>query len=128
LHVERLAGAGLIARGYDREGSVVAITAAGRRRVGADKGDVRSGATHGSGLRHARASRGWRRCCTSVGRWQSFSPVATGVAVGEDVGVGEGVAVAVGAGGTGGAAVGLGVGVPVALLHGQGSDSQATPS
>src|SRR3954454_4646938 len=54
-HLERLAGAGLIARGYDRAGSVVAITAAGRREVGADKGDVRSGATHGSGLRHARA-------------------------------------------------------------------------
>jgi DNA-binding transcriptional ArsR family regulator len=54
-HVERLAGAGLIVRGYDRDGSVVAITAAGRREVGADKGDVRSGATHGSGLRHARA-------------------------------------------------------------------------
>src|SRR3954470_9141313 len=54
-HVERLARAGLVARGYDRDGSVVAITAAGRRAVGADKGDVRSGATHGSGLRHARA-------------------------------------------------------------------------
>src|SRR3954470_6966673 len=54
-HVERLARAGLIARGYDRGGSVVAITAAGRREVGADRGDVRSGATHGSGLRHARA-------------------------------------------------------------------------
>ena len=54
-HVARLAGAGLVVRGYDRDGSVVAITAAGRRAVGADKGDVRSGATHGSGLRHARA-------------------------------------------------------------------------
>jgi len=54
-HLARLADAGLIARGYDRGGSVVAITAAGRRAIGADKGDVRSGATHGSGLRHARA-------------------------------------------------------------------------
>src|SRR3954470_14966023 len=54
-HVERLAAAGLAVRGYDAGGSVVAITAAGRREVGADKGDVRSGATHGSGLRHARA-------------------------------------------------------------------------
>jgi DNA-binding transcriptional ArsR family regulator len=54
-HLARLADAGLIARGHDRDGSVVAITAAGRREIGADKGDVRSGATHGSGLRHARA-------------------------------------------------------------------------
>ncbi|WP_270045545.1 hypothetical protein [Solirubrobacter ginsenosidimutans] len=54
-HLARLADAGLIARGYDSDGSVVAITASGRREVGADKGDVRSGATHGSGLRHARA-------------------------------------------------------------------------
>src|SRR3954463_7828868 len=51
-HVERLAAAGLVVRGYDAGGSVVAITAAGRREVGADRGDVRSGATHGSGLRH----------------------------------------------------------------------------
>ena len=34
---------------------MVAITAAGRRAIGADRGDVRAGATHGSGLRHARA-------------------------------------------------------------------------
>src|SRR4051794_9764920 len=54
-HVARLADAGLLVRAFDREGSVVAITAAGRRAVGADRGDVRSGATHGSGLRHARA-------------------------------------------------------------------------
>src|SRR4051812_22636355 len=54
-HVERLAAAGLAVRGYDAGGSVVAITAAGRREVGADRGDVRVGATHGSGLRHARA-------------------------------------------------------------------------
>src|SRR4051794_824503 len=54
-HVERLAAAGLVVRGYDAGGGVVAITAAGRREGGADRGDVRSGATHGSGLRHARA-------------------------------------------------------------------------
>jgi hypothetical protein len=33
----------------------VAITAAGRRAVGAGRGDVRLGATHDLGLRHARA-------------------------------------------------------------------------
>src|SRR3954470_15235799 len=54
-HVERLAAAGLVVRGYDVGGSVVAITAAGRREVRADRGDVRAGAIHGSGLRHARA-------------------------------------------------------------------------
>src|SRR4051794_38141316 len=54
-HVARLAGAGLVVRAFDPQGSVVAITAAGRRAVGADRGDVRSGATHGAGLRHARA-------------------------------------------------------------------------
>jgi DNA-binding transcriptional ArsR family regulator len=54
-HLARLADAGLLVRAYDRGGSVVAVTAAGRREVGADKGDVRSGATHGSGLRRARA-------------------------------------------------------------------------
>src|SRR3954452_15025657 len=54
-HVERLIGTGLAVRGYDAGGSVVAITAAGRRLIGADRGDVRTGATHGSGLRHARA-------------------------------------------------------------------------
>src|SRR4051794_33649696 len=54
-HVERLAGAGLVVRVFDPGGSVVAITAAGRRAIGADRGDVRAGATHGSGLRHARA-------------------------------------------------------------------------
>lgn len=54
-HLARLAGAGLLVRAFDPGGSVVAITAAGRRAIGADRGDVRSGATHGSGLRHARA-------------------------------------------------------------------------
>jgi hypothetical protein len=54
-HLERLAKAGLAMRAFDREGSVVAITAAGRRALGADRGDVRIGATRGSGLRHARA-------------------------------------------------------------------------
>ena len=54
-HAERLQSAGLAVRLYDREGSAVAITAAGRRRIGADGGDVRLGATRGLGLRHARA-------------------------------------------------------------------------
>src|SRR3954470_2930780 len=54
-HVARLMRAGLVVRAFDRDGSVVAITAAGRRAVGADRGDVRAGAIHGSGLRHARA-------------------------------------------------------------------------
>jgi hypothetical protein len=36
-------------------GSVVAITAGGRRAIGADRGDIRAGATHGSELRHPRA-------------------------------------------------------------------------
>jgi DNA-binding transcriptional ArsR family regulator len=54
-HVQRLADAGLLERVHDREGSVVAITREGRRAVGADSGDVRVGATRGSGLRHARA-------------------------------------------------------------------------
>ena len=54
-HIARLAEAGLVVRASDRGGSVVAITAAGRREIGADRGDVRAGATHGSGLRHARA-------------------------------------------------------------------------
>ena len=54
-HVQRLADAGLVVRAFDRDGSVVAITAAGRRAIAADRGDVRVGATHGSGLRHARA-------------------------------------------------------------------------
>jgi DNA-binding transcriptional ArsR family regulator len=40
-HLERLAGAGMLVRAFDRDGSVVAITAAGRRAVGAEKGDVR---------------------------------------------------------------------------------------
>lgn len=54
-HIQRLAEAGLVVRAFDRDGSVVAITAAGRRVIDADRGDVRAGATHGSGLRHARA-------------------------------------------------------------------------
>src|SRR5918995_4143813 len=54
-HAERLAAAGLAVRIYDREGSVVAITAAGRRLVCADGGELRLGATRGLGLRHARA-------------------------------------------------------------------------
>jgi hypothetical protein len=54
-HVQRLADAGMLERVHDREGSVVAITREGRRAVGADAGEVRVGATRGSGLRHARA-------------------------------------------------------------------------
>jgi hypothetical protein len=54
-HVQRLADAGLLERIYDCEGSVVAITREGRRAVARDGGDVRVGATRGSGLRHARA-------------------------------------------------------------------------
>src|SRR4051794_41048938 len=54
-HLERLAAARLVVRVFDPGGSVVAITAEGRRAIGADRGDVRVGATHGSGLRHARA-------------------------------------------------------------------------
>src|SRR3954452_18053079 len=54
-HVARLMRAGLVVRAFDVGGSVVAITAAGRREAAADRGDVRAGATHGSGLRHARA-------------------------------------------------------------------------
>ncbi len=54
-HLARLAEAGLVVRSFDPGGSVVAITAAGRREAGADRGDVRTGSTHGSGLRHARA-------------------------------------------------------------------------
>jgi DNA-binding transcriptional ArsR family regulator len=54
-HIQRLADAGLVVRTFDRDGSVVAITAAGRRAIGAERADVRRGATHGSGLRHAHA-------------------------------------------------------------------------
>ncbi len=54
-HAERLQAAGLAVRSYDQEGSVVAITAAGRRRVGAEGGDPLLGVTRGLGLRHARA-------------------------------------------------------------------------
>lgn len=54
-HAQRLAAAGLVTRIYDREGSVVAITAAGRRIACADVRQVPLGATRGFGLRHARA-------------------------------------------------------------------------
>lgn len=54
-HAQRLQAAGLVSRIYDREGSIVAITAAGRRLVLADAGHVPLGATRGLGLRHARA-------------------------------------------------------------------------
>lgn len=71
-HVARLADAGLAACAFDPGGSVVAITAAGRRAIGADKGDVRAGATHGSGLRHARAVSWVAASLTARGReWVS---------------------------------------------------------
>ena len=54
-HVERLAGAGLVERVYDRGGSVVAITRRGQRAVDAGQGEVRAGATSGFGLAHSRA-------------------------------------------------------------------------
>src|SRR3954451_20652168 len=53
-HVARLAAAGLVIRVFDPGGSVVAITAEGRHAIRADRGDVRAGALHASGLRHAR--------------------------------------------------------------------------
>jgi DNA-binding MarR family transcriptional regulator len=53
-HVERLAKAGLVERTFDPGGSVVSITAAGRRAVAAEQRTIRA-RTHGSGLRHARA-------------------------------------------------------------------------
>lgn len=54
-HVVRLERAGFVVRAFAHGGSVAAITPAGRRAVGADRAKVRAGATHGMGLRHARA-------------------------------------------------------------------------
>jgi hypothetical protein len=54
-HAERLSSAGLAQRVYDRRGSVVAITRAGRRLLAAPPGDLRVGATYGFGISHARA-------------------------------------------------------------------------
>ena len=54
-HIERLQAEGLALRLYDREGSVLAITAAGRRRVRAEGGEPRLRVLRGVGLRHARA-------------------------------------------------------------------------
>ena len=54
-HIERLRAEGLALRLYDREGSVLAITAAGRRRVQAEGGEPRLRVLRGVGLRHARA-------------------------------------------------------------------------
>ena len=54
-HAERLASVGLVERVYDRRGSVVAITRAGRRLLAAPPGDLRVGATYGFGISHARA-------------------------------------------------------------------------
>lgn len=71
-HAERLAAAGLAVRIYDREGSVVAITGAGRRLVCADGGEARLGATRGLGLRHARAVSWVAALLTARGRsWVS---------------------------------------------------------
>jgi hypothetical protein len=58
-HGERLAGAGLVERIYDRDGSVVAITRRGLRVVDAGQGEVRTGATSGSGSHTAARRRGW---------------------------------------------------------------------
>ena len=55
-HVERLAGAGLVDPAHDAEGSVVAVTRAGRRTLGLDGGGVPLSLTRGAGLRHARAA------------------------------------------------------------------------
>lgn len=57
-HVERLASAGLVERVYDREGSLIAITRAGRRAVRPDIYDgrpARTGPTGASGRAHLRA-------------------------------------------------------------------------
>jgi hypothetical protein len=54
-HLARLADVGLVVRAYDPGGSVVAITAAGRRAIGEPRSQVRIGATHGLGLQHANA-------------------------------------------------------------------------
>lgn len=54
-HLARLMDAGLVTREFDRGGSVVAITAAGRRAIDAPRSRTPVGATHGLGLRHARA-------------------------------------------------------------------------
>ena len=54
-HLARLVDAGLVVRSYDRGGSVVAITPAGRRSIGVTRASVPVGALHGLGLQHARA-------------------------------------------------------------------------
>ena len=54
-HAQRLQAAGLVTRIYDREGSVAAITAAGRRLACSEAAPAPLGATRGLGLRHARA-------------------------------------------------------------------------
>jgi len=54
-HLARLADAGLVVRAYDPDGSVVAITAAGRRALNGPRAQVRLGATRGRGLQHVRA-------------------------------------------------------------------------
>jgi DNA-binding transcriptional ArsR family regulator len=54
-HLARLAEAGLIERVYDRGGSVVAITPAGRRAIDAPRAKVSAEATRVLGIRHARA-------------------------------------------------------------------------
>ena len=54
-HLARLVDAGLVIRAYDRGGSVIAITPAGRRAIGVTRASVPVGALHGLGLQHARA-------------------------------------------------------------------------
>jgi hypothetical protein len=54
-HLARLTDAGLVVRAFDPGGSVVAITAAGRRALGQPGAQVRVSATHGLALQRARA-------------------------------------------------------------------------
>ncbi len=71
-HIERLQAEGLAMRLYDREGSVLAITAAGRRRVRAEGGEPRLRVLRGVGLRHARAVSWVAALLTARGRtWLS---------------------------------------------------------
>jgi hypothetical protein len=58
----RLERAGLLVRAFGHGGSVVAITASGRRAVGAGRAIVRAGATHGMGCGTRVRCRGSQRC------------------------------------------------------------------
>jgi hypothetical protein len=61
-HVVRLERAGLLVRAFGHGGSMVAITASGRRAVGAGRAKVRAGATHGTGCGMRVRCRGSQRC------------------------------------------------------------------